>query len=225
MLEDTGKVVIHQAATDKTEAESVVHNIEQMIGGLSFFSIDSGRTDGAVEGEYTFSDFAVLYRTDAQADVLEEAFLRSGIPFQRHGHKRLCDLPTVRNLLKAMSAMGEHDTVTDRLREAKLSVQRRAGDDFESVMERLRVLAERCENRWQQFLSEIHLGSEIDMWDERAERCSLLTLHAAKGLEFRVVFVIGCEDGVLPLKWKGEISETELAEERRLFYVGMTRAR
>ena len=130
-------------------------------------------------------------------------------------------------MLKTMAAMGEHDTVTDRLREAEaqLSVQRRAGDDLESVMERLRVLADRCENRWQQFLSEIHLGCEIDVWDERAERCSLLTLHAAKGLEFRVVFVIGCEDGVLPLKWRGDISETELAEERRLFYVGMTRAR
>ena len=54
---------------------------------------------------------------------------------------------------------------------------------------------------------------------------SLLTLHAAKGLEFRVVFVTGCEDGVLPFKWQDAITEDELAEERRLFYVGMTRAR
>ncbi len=227
LLEDTGKVVIHQAATDKAEAESVVHNIEQLIGGLSFFSIDSDRTDGAVESDYTFSDFAVLYRTEAQADVLDEAFLRSGMPFQRHGHKCLSDLPTVQTLLKTMSAMGERDTVADRLREAEaqLSVHEGADDDFESVVERLRVLAERCDNRWQQFLSEIHLAQEIDVWDERADRCSLLTLHAAKGLEFRVVFVIGCEDGVLPLKWRGDISEAEMAEERRLFYVGMTRAR
>ncbi len=229
LLEDTGKVVIHQAATDKAEAESVVHNIEQMMGGLSFFSFDSDRTDGAVENEYTFSDFAVLYRTEAQADVLEEAFLRSGMPFQRHGHKCLSDLPSVQTLLKTMTATEGHETVTDRLREAeaqiRLSDHKGADDDFDSVMERLRVLAQRCENRWQQFLSEIHLAQEIDVWDERADRCSLLTLHAAKGLEFRVVFVVGCEDGVLPLKWRDEISEAEMAEERRLFYVGMTRAR
>ena len=229
LLEDTGKVVIHQAATDKAEAESVVHNIEQMMGGLSFFSIDSDRTDGTTENEYTFSDFAVLYRTEGQADVLEEAFLRSGIPFQRHGHNCLSDLPAVQTLLETMTAMGEVDAVTERLREAeahiRVSDDKGADDGFDAVMERLRVLADRCENRWQQFLSEIHLASEIDVWDERAERCSLLTLHAAKGLEFRVVFVIGCEDGVLPFKWQGEITEAQLAEERRLLYVGMTRAR
>ncbi|MFQ5548170.1 MAG: UvrD-helicase domain-containing protein [Woeseia sp.] len=229
LLEDTGKVVIHRAATDKAEAESVVHHIEQLIGGLSFYSIDTGRSDGTPEQDYTFADFAVLYRTEAQADVLEEAFLRSGIPFQRHGHRCLSDLPTVRNLLDSMTAMREVSTVTERLREAqahiRVSDDKGADDAFDAVMERLRILAERCDNRWQQFLSEIHLASDIDVWDERADRCSLLTLHAAKGLEFRVVFVIGCEDGVLPLKWKGEISEAELAEERRLFYVGMTRAR
>ena len=229
LLEDTGKVVIHQAATDKAEAESVVHNIEQMMGGLSFFSLDSGRTDGAVENDYTFSDFAVLYRTEAQADVLEEAFLRSGMPFQRHGHNYLSDLPRVQTLLKTMTTMGEHATVTDRLREAEAQIRlldhKGADDGFDSVMERLRVLAQRCENRWQQFLSEIHLAQGIDVWDERADRCSLLTLHAAKGLEFRVVFVVGCEDGVLPLKWRDEIDEAQMAEERRLFYVGMTRAR
>jgi len=47
-------------------------------------------------------------------------------------------------------------------------------------------------------------------------------LHAAKGLEFRVVFMVGCEDGLLPLSWGGDSAEDE---ERRLFFVGMTRAR
>ena len=58
--------------------------------------------------------------------------------------------------------------------------------------------------------------------EEHGDRVSLLTLHAAKGLEFRVVFIVGLEDGILPLRFGP--GDDALAEERRLFYVGMTRA-
>jgi ATP-dependent DNA helicase UvrD/PcrA len=69
----------------------------------------------------------------------------------------------------------------------------------------------------------VALATEANFWDPRADRISLLTLHAAKGLEFPVVFVLGLEDGVLPLRF-GEADPAAVAEERRLFYVGMTRA-
>ena len=68
------------------------------------------------------------------------------------------------------------------------------------------------------------LATDADFFDPRADRVSLLTLHAAKGLEFRVVFITGLEDGILPLSWN-EPDEAAVAEERRLFYVGMTRAK
>lgn len=84
-------------------------------------------------------------------------------------------------------------------------------------------LAAKCGADLDRFLDELALGAEVDTWDPRADRISLLTLHAAKGLEFPVVFIVGCDDGLLPLRsWRG--SEVDYAEERRLLFVGMTRA-
>ena len=59
--------------TDRAEAEFVVHAIERMIGGSTFFSLDSGRVEHAGESSLCFADFAVLYRTEHQAEVLQEA--------------------------------------------------------------------------------------------------------------------------------------------------------
>ncbi len=86
-----------------------------------------------------------------------------------------------------------------------------------------RPLADRCGADLGRFLDEVALGAEVDTWDPRADRITLLTLHAAKGLEFPVVFIVGCDDGLLPLRpWRG--AEIDYAEERRLLFVGMTRA-
>ncbi len=74
-----------------------------------------------------------------------------------------------------------------------------------------------------EFLEQVMLKNPSEHYDDRASAISLLTLHAAKGLEFPVVFLIGAEDGLLPLR-EGE-GPVDLEEERRLFYVGMTRAR
>jgi DNA helicase-2/ATP-dependent DNA helicase PcrA len=74
------------------------------------------------------------------------------------------------------------------------------------------------------FLEEISLLMDIDSWDETQERVSLMTLHNAKGLEFPVVFIAGVEEGLLPHHTALE-DQAELEEERRLFYVGLTRAR
>ena len=90
--------------------------------------------------------------------------------------------------------------------------------------ELLRPVAVACGDDLERFLSDLALGTEVDTWDPRADRISLLTLHAAKGLEFPVVFIAGCENGLLPLAW-GRAGKEVLAEERRLFYVGVTRAK
>src|SRR5581483_5472621 len=71
------------------------------------------------------------------------------------------------------------------------------------------------------------VGAETDALDPRAEAVTLLTLHGAKGLEYDVVFLAGCERGLLPLRLPGggPLSDEDAAEERRLLFVGMTRAR
>lgn len=73
------------------------------------------------------------------------------------------------------------------------------------------------------FLNDLALVSDIDNLEEDASQVTLMTLHAAKGLEFPVVFLIGLEEGVFPLS-RALMEESELEEERRLAYVGITRA-
>lgn len=75
-----------------------------------------------------------------------------------------------------------------------------------------------------EFLAENALMTEVDDKDDNADKVTLLTLHAAKGLEYPVVFIVGCEDGVLPHSRAMDEGVESMAEERRLFYVGLTRA-
>ena len=74
------------------------------------------------------------------------------------------------------------------------------------------------------FLTEVALVSDLDSLDRNTQKVSLMTLHAAKGLEFDVVFMVGMEEGVFPHA-RSLFEPSELEEERRLCYVGMTRAK
>jgi DNA helicase-2/ATP-dependent DNA helicase PcrA len=74
------------------------------------------------------------------------------------------------------------------------------------------------------FLDKVSLVTDVDLYEDKANRVSLMTLHCAKGLEFPEVFIVGIEEGLLPHYRRGEEIE-DMEEERRLFYVGMTRAK
>ena len=148
------------------------------------------------------------------------------MPFQQRSHHRLLDHPGVAALVDALREAPEAGSVSERLE--ALRAGDRDGDggaaEARAARELLRPIAEACGDDTDRFLAELALGTEVDTWDPRADRISLLTLHAAKGLEFPVVFIAGCEDGLLPLKW-GKPDPAGLEEERRLFYVGVTRAK
>jgi len=74
------------------------------------------------------------------------------------------------------------------------------------------------------FLDKVSLVTDVDLYEDKGNRVSLMTLHCAKGLEFPVVLIVGIEEGLLPHYRRGEEIE-DMEEERRLFYVGMTRAK
>jgi DNA helicase-2/ATP-dependent DNA helicase PcrA len=238
-----GFLSVAEYPTDRAEAESIVQIVEQLLGGTSYFSVDSGRVDAAQDQESrSFADFAVFYRLHAQGDVLEEAFHRSGIPFHRVGGEPLGNHPEVRQVLQALQNMQKdgigspiladrigfepeaHDE-SPRLCDVVRSVVRDLGfDPMDEVLKLLIQQAERWISGVSEFLARMALKLDIDSLDPRAEKVALMTLHASKGLEFPIVFVTGCEADLIPYRRKGHLS-TPLDEERRLFYVGLTRAR
>jgi DNA helicase II / ATP-dependent DNA helicase PcrA len=259
-----GPVVLRALSDQREEAEAVAAEIERLLGGASFHALDSRAVDGRdrTEHQLSFSDFAVLYRTSAQAAAVGEALARRGFPHQRRSHTRLAEAAGVPEILAALGDRGMLDaglpdagTVdaagvvellakavsvalsavpagpaespgsgagVDSRRDAELR-RAEAIAAIRSAADVLAPLAGRCGTDLGRFLDEVALGAEVDSWDPRADRITLLTLHAAKGLEFPAVFIVGCDDGLLPLRpWRG--AEIDYAEERRLLFVGMTRA-
>ncbi|HEX3921171.1 MAG TPA: UvrD-helicase domain-containing protein, partial [Streptosporangiaceae bacterium] len=245
-----GLIGFHAAADERGEAAWIAREIERLLGGASFHALDTGRAAAHGHEGLGLSDVAVLYRTDAHAQPLGQALTRAGLPFQKGSHDLLERRTGVPEIVREMRLAGPGDisgdaaAVSDRLRRAVRTLAARAGDsarmtgsagpahavraavDARAAGEVLAPLARRCGTDLEQFLTEISLGAQTDALDPRADAVTLLTLHAAKGLEFDVVFLAGCEKDLLPLWLPGRPASAEdLAEERRLLFVGLTRAR
>jgi len=98
---------------------------------------------------------------------------------------------------------------------------------WENVQELLSAISEfsndKPDGTLESFLEEVALVSDIDAWEGEHNAVTLMTLHASKGLEFPIVMIAGLEEGLLPF-YSSTIETSDLEEERRLFYVGITRA-
>ena len=101
------------------------------------------------------------------------------------------------------------------------------GERYENVLEFIKsvddFMKRSPDGGLSQFIEEVSLLTDLDQWNDQNNRVTMMTVHASKGLEFPVVFLTGLEDGLFPLYRSLDSNET-LEEERRLFYVGVTRA-
>ncbi len=243
---------ILEMATEKAEAVAIGKLIEKMVGGTGFHSIDFGKTQASgIETDRAFSDFAVLYRSHAQSAVIAEIFETAGIPYQIASREHIYQQKGISELISLLKITENKGISTDVQKIAKIKGADRISEFQEktsekSVREKLEFLlnqtklsgiiseSSKREDALDKllktsdifgydgtaFLNTIALETDPDSFDIHAQKVALMTLHAAKGLEFPVVFISGCEDGYLP----SDRSSDE-DEERRLLYVGMTRAK
>jgi len=184
--------------------------------GLSLFAVDQKAADH-------FKSWCSAQKFAQQQGLMHAK--RFPIPgLSRSQQQKLIDLGeklvSLKNETRAM-------TVTEKLRYLSQIPQLSAmvNTDFQSqeAFNHLLALAEEFNADTPEFLAGAALHTDTDAYLPAAERVALMTMHAAKGLEFPVVFIAGCENDLIPLKREGQ-RPVDIAEERRLFYVAMTRA-
>ncbi len=249
-LDGTQKISINETASESAEAVAVGKIIEKGVGGLSFLSMDKGSgPDAGTDREYSFSDFAVLYRTRQQAQAFVNAFDKAGIPFQTADRENWIDMAGIKDLLALVRISLNRSCDADRQQFAQflpriemlsqpmdtsslldtlagwldIKTLGQTDEKLAAAWQRLRVLAAQYPVPGE-LLDALRLDQDPDFLDKSVEKVSLMTMHAAKGLEFPVVFLAGCENGTIPFARDGKTVENP-DEERRLFYVAMTRAK
>ncbi len=244
------KITIARHASDKAEAEFVARTIEQLLGGMSFFSIDSAVTRGDGQSDIGgLSDIAVLCRLGRQMEALEKALRDHHIPYRVVGETPFFRREPVKSVLRQCRAAHNRDNpflrrqvsellaITDRQlrqwallptsRELVTAVVNHSATESDlpehpAIRRLLDLCAEHIEPR--SFLDYLALGAVADDYSTRSEAVSLMTLHASKGLEFDAVFIPGCEQGLLPYALFDN-QKSDINEEQRLLYVGMTRTK
>ena len=226
--------------TELSEADWIAAQIEKSMGGVRSFSIDSGMSDGVASLEsVSFSDFAVLCRSAFMFDPIIKALNDHGIAFQVVENTPFYQKEPFSSVLRRFrflcyqaaddSGMDQEQAKIYRMimdKESVSSIIRVIMSDKEApedAITRLTGLADRYNNDYDNFFRALSIRRGFDDFNPGVERVSLMTIHAAKGLEFKQVFIPGCEEGIIPFELFGNIGDDAAKEEERLFYVGITR--
>jgi superfamily I DNA/RNA helicase len=139
--------------------------------------------------------------------------------------KRLCEaIAQLSQLEEKTEALSLSERITFLVNNSNLRKFSERGENvtFKQQVVRIIDIADGCGDDISRFFEAVAFQTDTDAFERKAERVALMTIHASKGLEFPVVFIAGCENGLIPYLRDGEA--TDLEEERRLFYVAMTRA-
>ncbi|MFJ6083677.1 ATP-dependent DNA helicase UvrD2 [Streptomyces sp. NPDC092369] len=191
------------------------------------------------------SEIAILFRTNAQSETYEQALADAGVPYQLRGAERFFDRPEVRKAsiaLRAGARFGGNDSLLDDV--VDLPSQVRAVLSGEGWTSQPPAGSGAARERWESLAALVNLAQDfaaakpgasladlVAELDERAnaqhaptvQGVTLASLHSAKGLEWDVVFLVGVAEGMMPITYAK--TDEQIEEERRLLYVGVTRAR
>lgn len=236
------KIDITQCQTDKSEADYIASQIEKMIGGTRSFSIDSGMSDGTEFDDIgSFSDFAILCRTSIMFEPVINSLKRHGIAYQVVGTEPFYLQEPFSSMISTFKMLcSASSDVQDQIqREIGQLIKKKQNvcdvlyklseiqhpDIDENDRKRFIDLGKPFRNDYNSFFKSLTIREGIDEFDTKREAVHVMTLHASKGLEFNVVFIPGCEDGIIPFELFGKKTAQELEEEERLLYVGVTRTK
>ncbi|MER5433041.1 ATP-dependent DNA helicase UvrD2 [Streptomyces sp. NPDC002588] len=191
------------------------------------------------------AEIAVLFRTNAQSETYEQALADAGVPYQLRGAERFFDRPEVRKAsvaLRGAARFGGNDTLLEDA--VDLPSQVRAVLSGEGWTPQPPAGSGAVRERWESLAALVNLAQDfaaarsgatladlVAELDERAnaqhaptvQGVTLASLHSAKGLEWDAVFLVGVAEGMMPITYAK--TDEQVEEERRLLYVGVTRAR
>ncbi len=251
-LNEGVQISISEQPTGAAEAEFIARQIVDLVGGVSFFSIDSSVAQGDKnETINSLSDLAVLCRTRNQFEAITKALRDHHVPYQETGTVPFFQQEPFQSFTDILSAflLDSFEQATSIFKLKKKNVTQLQFEWTKTQLEKPGVISslnfikenyfekeEFKADDWKRFISLaeqnesvsgflqlLKLGLGADAHDKSLEAVSVMTLHASKGLEFECVFIPGCEKGLLPYNlYKNEVDEDE---EKRLLYVGMTRAK
>ncbi|MDL2209797.1 UvrD-helicase domain-containing protein [Desulfovibrio sp. OttesenSCG-928-O18] len=250
--ENTARIHLFEAPSAESEASWVAAQVRALIGGSSLTLRDQVREAGLAlpeTGSYSPSDIAILVRMRSLAPVLQKALTRVGL---------LASVPETEGfwmderVARLIREAGRMIGIADGIEEDRLpcsdAILARGPAGIAAYFDGLEFFdamfwqstafkaldkAYKEYGGWQGLINWVNLQTELELVKSRSERVQIMSLHAAKGLEFKAVFLPALEDGLLPFAGPGmltgqmdrSVSPPDLDEERRLFYVGLTRAK